>query len=120
MRRIRGFVAHVARSESCCVLPHLSSPQHTVIFLAYRERDPSESAWFSRAAEDFVISIEASDAEWKRHVTFETIDAPDCGSDNQKVTSVRSVVRRGVQTAAEKYALDARPLHVYRMQRRTM
>jgi hypothetical protein len=118
-------------SSDCIVvvrLTHCVVHQRTVVLLAYRERDPLEAGWFERAAIDFDIRLETIDANWKQHVTFEVIDAPSSQeqassthkSSASSASSSRSnvAVSSSVQTAAVRFQHDARPLLIYRMQRR--
>ncbi len=90
------------------------SDSHTLILIAYRERDPAEAAWFARADSVFEISIEEMHTRWKEAITFTPL-AHVSGS----IDAIASTPIAGAAvSAAVKYAADTRPLRILRLQKR--
>ena len=92
-------------------LVHLSS-ERTLILIAYRERDPAEAEWFTRATQHFRISEETMHPAWKDAITFTPLHTP-----SRMETVTQAAAPGATISAAVKYASDTRPLRILRLQK---
>ena len=84
--------------------------QRTLVLLAYRERDPRESEWFTRASKDFHIQVEQLEHNWKERIRFTPIQS-NAGHPSSSTPSLSS-------TGVDRFRNESRPLIIYSMRRR--
>ncbi len=93
------------------------SDSHTLILIAYRERDPAaEAVWFSRADSVFDIQMEEMHTRWKEAITFTPLAHVTSSSSIDTIDSTPAA--GAAVSAAVKYAADTRPMRILRLQKR--